>query len=84
MAKKRSKTASKKVVAGTSEQKINAVIKNFIAFLILFIVSFILYEVTLVGFWNDLFFLLVLIFGFLALAFLLVWMILKLMKRSGK
>jgi hypothetical protein len=83
MVKKRGTRVSKKIFSITPEQKVNAVIKNFVSFLILFIVSFILYGVTSVGFWNDFFFLLVLIFGFLALAFLLVWMILKLIKKKG-
>lgn len=80
MAKKRGTSASKKAYSMPLSEKIGIVIKNFIVFFTLFIASFILYRLSSVGFWNDLFFLLILVFGFLSLALLIVWMILKLMQ----
>jgi len=82
MAKKRGVAALKKAYSMPLSEKIGIVVKNFIVFIVLFIVSFILYSLSSAGFWNDLFFLLVLVFGFLSLALLIVWMILKLMKKG--
>ncbi|MEK6828722.1 MAG: hypothetical protein AABY15_01240 [Nanoarchaeota archaeon] len=89
MAKRRARNAKKRVssqpvaLRSTSE-KIKIVTKKFITFLVLFAVSYILFKITSEGFWHDLFLLLVLVFGFVALAFFIVWMVLLLMKSMGK
>lgn len=69
-------------INGSGPNKVKMVIQNFVVFLVLFILSFILYEVTKLSasFWNDLFFLLSMIFGFISLALFISWLILLLVK----
>ena len=76
--------ASRPVALRSTPEKIKLVMKNLIAFLIFFAISFIFYKVTSAGFLNDLFFLLVLVFGFVTLAFLIVWLVLLLLKAMRK
>ena len=99
MAKRRGKTSSRRgqsrgrksasrimpqaAVRATSS-KMGKVVKNLIVFLALFVVSFVLYKVTTNVFWDDLFFLLMLVTGFVALAFLIVWLVLWWLKAIGK
>lgn len=87
MAKRRSARRAARASGAVNlsmSQKIDMVVKNLIAFFILFAVSFILYKVTSAVFWNDLFFLLMLVFGFVGLAFLIVWLILMFLKASRR
>ena len=89
MAKKRSKrgasrSSSQSSAVRSTPEKMKKVVRSIVMFLALFAVSFVLYSVTSAGFWNDLFFLLVLVFGFIALAFFIVWLVLLYLKASGK
>jgi hypothetical protein len=89
MAKRKSRKVAKRassqpVALRSTSDKIKVVTKNFIAFLVLFAVSYILYKIVSSGFFNNLFFLLVLVFGFVALAFFIVWMVLLLVKSMKK
>ena len=72
--------ASKTVAHRSTPEKIKLVVKNLIMFLIFFAISFIFYKVISNAFWNDLFFLFCLVFGFVALAFFIVWLVLKMMQ----
>ncbi len=76
--------ASKQVSVLPMSQKISIVVKNLIGFVILFLISFILFKVASAAFWNDLFFLLMLVFGFVGLAFFIVWLVLLYLKASGR
>jgi len=94
MAKRRGKTSSRlgqsrgkkpqRAAVRATPSKLGKVLKNIFLFLALFVVSFILYKVTTNAFWNDLFFLLMLVAGFVALAFFIVWMVLLWLKAIGK
>ena len=81
--KSASRTMPQAAVRVTSS-KMGKVVKNLIVFLALFVVSFVLYKVTTNVFWDDLFFLLMLVTGFVALAFLIVWLVLWWLKAIGK
>ena len=72
------------VMLRSTAEKISVVIKNFITFLVLTVIAFVLYKVVESPFWNELFFLLLLIFGFVALAFVIVWLVLLWMKALRK
>ena len=67
-----------------SSSKVSKVLKNLFVFLALFVVSLVLYKVTTNAFWNDLFFLIMLVAGFVTLAFLIVWLVLLWLKAIGK
>jgi hypothetical protein len=87
MAKRKAKRAVKsnaqykKISLMPISKKIDLVIKNFIIFLVLSIISFILYNLIPAGFWNDLFFLFLFVFGFVSLAFLMLWLVLRMLKK---
>ena len=89
MAKRRVKKSAGKsifsspVALRSTVEKKKVVTKNFIMFISLFAVSYILWKVISAEFWNNLFFLLVLVFGFVSLAFFIVWMILLMLKAKG-
>ncbi len=76
--------ASNSAARKSMPEKIKLVVKNLIGFLILIAISFILYRVSSAVFWNDLFFLFSLVFGFVALAFFIVWLVLMLLKQMNK
>ena len=86
MVKKRTKKKSvKKTVRKKSiKNKISLVLKNLFLFLILFIASFIFYNVSKEEFYIDLFLMLCMIFGFVSLAFLIVLLVLFFLKLSKK
>jgi len=85
MAKRRGKRsasgkANQQRAFGVDSSKTKKVINNLFVFFVLFVVSLILFNVVPDGFWSDLLFLLMLVFGFVALAFLIVWLILLALK----
>jgi len=85
MAKRRGKrrvTRSSGMANLSISQKLNFVMKNLIAFFILFAISYIFYKIipTTSIFLSDLFTLLMFVFGFVGLAFLIVWLILMVLK----
>jgi len=82
---KRSRDVGKtnKQLTRASGKKIGLVVKKLVLFIILAVASYILRSVTS-GFFYNLFFLLALIFGFIALAFLIVLLILLIMKGMKK
>lgn len=65
------------------KNKISISWKNFLVFLILFIVSFVLYSFSSTDFFDNLFGILSIIFGFLSLALLIVLAVFLIL-RSGK
>ena len=74
------KKTSKKVKKSTensagSKRKINVVIWNLILFVILAVASYVLCNVSGSDFYQDLFFLLSVILGFVALAFLIAFLV---------
>jgi hypothetical protein len=94
MAKKRGRRAGRAVSRHSRaspaamkpvSDRIKMVTKNFSSFAVLAIISYIFYKfVFAAGFWDDLFFLLLLVFGFVALALLIAWMVLLLIRRRRK
>ncbi|OGJ12317.1 hypothetical protein A3K62_00845 [Candidatus Pacearchaeota archaeon RBG_16_35_8] len=83
--KRTSKTVSSKpVMLRSTHEKIKAVVKYILTSLFLTIVSFVLYKVVSSPFWNDLFFLLLMVLGFVTLAFVIVWLVLLWLKTLGK
>ena len=79
----RKKTAKRGLVRST-KRKINLVLKNLILFAVLAFVSFCLYTFLNNELFRNLFSLLAMIFGFIGLAFLIVFLallILRLMKK---
>ena len=89
--KKRMKKVSKKGIVRkpsrfvrSSKRKINLVLRNLIVFVVMSLISFVLYSVLINEIFKNLFSLLAMIFGFIAVAFLiilLVFLILKVMKK---
>jgi len=67
-----------------SPRKIGVVIKNLILFAILSLISWLLYGVSNVGMYENLFLLLAYVLGFVALAFLIVLLVLLLLKLIRK
>ena len=58
-----------------NDTKFNRIIRSLLFFIILFIISLVLYSITTIEFWNNLFFLLMIIFGFISIALLIVFLI---------
>lgn len=89
MANKRRKKASARkshhsardISSGVIEQRIKKAMKNFWASLIFFVISLIFYNYSTIVFWVNTFLLLTIVFGFLALAFLIAWLVLAIVKR---
>lgn len=83
MAKKKRVTKrdspSKKLIRST-QRKVSLVLKNLILFIILFVVSLVLYAGASIEIYVNLFGILSIIFGFLALTFLIVFLIFVFMK----
>jgi len=80
---KRVVNKSKKLV-GSAKRKINLVLKNLVLFVVLSLISFALYSVSSNALFRNLFLLLVIVSGFVAVAFLIVFLIflfLKVMKK---
>lgn len=75
-------SAPKKIVA--SKRKFDLVLKNLVLFAILFAVSLILYNVFTDEILVSFFWMLALITGFIAVAFLISYLILFLLKGFGK
>ena len=70
--------------SGAGNNKFNIVLKNLILFLILFVLSLIFYNFSKGVIYEQLFFLLSLLFGFVSIAFLialLIFVILRMMKK---
>jgi len=84
MAKKRrsAKTTSKKS-GDNLKRRVSLAWKNFVLFLILFIISFVLYSFATNSLFVNLFVILSIIFGFLSFAFLLALIVLLILK-SGR
>ena len=61
-----------RAVRQTSQRKMNLVLGNLLLFIILFVLSSILYIVSTAEFYRNMFFLLSLIFGGLSMAFLII------------
>lgn len=78
MAKKRSVRASSKIVPSSS--KIHVALKNLVVFAILFGLSLGIYHTSKSILWMNTFGILSLITGFIALAFVVVYLILIFMK----
>jgi hypothetical protein len=81
MAKKRKKTNKKTARKAVkkkglfSKDKFTLILRKFFVFLILFVVSFGLYSISVKEFWINLFVLSSLIFGVLSLTFLIIILI---------
>jgi len=74
---------SKKLVRA-SQRKISLIFKNLILFTILFLLSFLSYNFLSNELYVNLFFLLTIIFGFIALAFLIVLLIFLILRIMNK
>jgi hypothetical protein len=61
-----------RAVRQTSQRKMNLVLGNLLLFIILFVLSSILYVVSTAEFYRNMFFLVSLIFGGLSIAFLII------------
>ena len=89
-AKKVSKKTIKKVVSKPKKlvrfgkKKFHLVLKNLILFAILFILSLVIYNVSNNEIYSDLFFLLSMIFGFVAVAFLIILLVFLFMRVMKK
>jgi hypothetical protein len=68
------KTKSKKLII-PSKKKINLVLRNLVLFVVISLVSFILYLVSTKVMFKNLFSLLAMVFGFVSVAFLIVLLI---------
>ncbi len=77
------KKRSKKKKGFPLIQRIDLAWKNFVVFIILFILSFVLYSASSSDLLINLFAILSIFLGFLALAFLIVFVVLSILK-SGK
>jgi polyferredoxin len=81
--KKRTKKSVKRVVR-SSKRKINLAFKNLVLFVVLSFITFLLYNFLSNDLLVNLFLLLAIIFGFVAVAFLivlLVFLVLRIMKK---
>jgi lipopolysaccharide/colanic/teichoic acid biosynthesis glycosyltransferase len=80
----RKKTASRNRTRTASpnkaKRKIDIAVRNLFFFVILFVFSLILYYASKTGPYVNLFFILSMLFGFIALAFLIVYLVLFFMK----
>jgi hypothetical protein len=65
-------------------KKFGIVVKNLLVFAILFIASLLLYSVSNIELYSNLFFLLSILSGFVVLAFLLVFLILLFLRLAKK
>lgn len=86
-AKKRKSRRIVKRVAGKSistKRKIATVIKNLLLFVALSLVSFVLYRFLQNDFFRNLFFVMAIIFGFVAVGFLITLLILSIIKTLSK
>lgn len=82
MAKKKVKKTSKKTKKGKSnKQKINIVIRNLVLFAILTLISFLLYSVSTNELLINFFYLIAMVLGFVAFAFLIILLVFFFMKK---
>ena len=79
---KKAVSTQKRVVA--SKRKVNLVLKNLVIFAVLFAVSLGLYNVFTNELLTNIFWMLALITGFVAVAFLISYLVLFFMKGMGK
>ena len=79
-AKKSRKTPKSKKVSNSGNKKVHLVLKNLILFLAISIISFILRSILAEGLFKSFFFLLSIIFAFVAVAFLIVLLVLLALK----
>jgi preprotein translocase subunit Sec63 len=83
--KSRAVKKTKKRLTRASSRKVGLVVKNLVLFVILAVASYLLYNVTTLDtIYNNLFYLLAIILGFVSLAFLIVLLILLVMKGLKK
>jgi hypothetical protein len=82
--KKRAKKRTVKKTAVSTKNKLNLAWKNFILFLILFIVSWVLYSMSSNALFINFFAIISMITGFVAFAFLIVLLVLWVLKISKK
>lgn len=73
--KDRAINATSEIKSQFNQQKFTLVLRSLFLFIILFILSLLLYSLTSGSLWNNFFFLFVMIFGFVSLAFLIVFLI---------
>lgn len=78
--KKKSKKSSKK--AGAASRRINLAWRNFVTFLLIFIFSYVLYSFSTTELFQNFFGIFFIITGFMALAFLIVFFVLIVIKKS--
>ena len=76
VAKKTVNPKAKPKMVRASINKLNLVLKNIFSFLILFIISFVLYTVSVKEIYQETFFIFSILFGFIVLAFVLVLLVL--------
>jgi len=74
----------KKIPKRKYSSKMSLVLKNLFLFGVLFVLSLILYNATSVGMYEDLFFLLSMIFGFIEIAFLISLLVFVFLKYGQK
>jgi len=82
------KTAKKPVIKKRkvrySSRKIKLVLRNLFLFVVLFILSLILYSISGTEFYKNLFLLIGVVFGFISLAFLIVLLVFVFLKFLNK
>ena len=80
----RKKRRAKKTKSARITNRVGLALKNLILFLILFIASFLFYSFSLSELLKNFFGILSIIFGFLTFAFLIVFIVLLILKKSRK
>ena len=78
------KSAPKRIADKLLRRKIGIALSNLILFAILFVISLVLYSVSNQEIYTNLFLMLSILFGFLAIAFLITYLIFFFLKSMGK
>tara|TARA_Y100000034_G_scaffold45400_1_gene55826 strand:- start:7797 stop:8051 length:255 start_codon:yes stop_codon:yes gene_type:complete len=84
MAKKKVKKSRKVKRSSSKKNKIGLVLKNLFLFIILFVLSLVLYNASSNELLSNLFWILALITGFVSLAFLIAWLVFIILRYSNK
>ena len=82
--KKPARKSMQRKSAGVKSRKLRIASRNLVMFVILFVLSLILYYASGQEFYVNLFFMLSILFGFLAMAFLIAYLVLFFMKVMRK
>ncbi|MAG78876.1 hypothetical protein CMI40_00685 [Candidatus Pacearchaeota archaeon] len=68
----------------SNKTKFNLVMKNLSLFVVLFVLSLVLYNVSSNELLSNLFFILALVTGFVSVAFLIIWLVFNVLKYASK